>query len=145
MIKEYFDIEEIVCKDVYEKYGQIAWYFFDQRLLATMLVLRKRLNKGIYINRWKEGGPDSQGGFRCIQCAIVQKAIADKTLYVSAHMTGQGWDFDVEGLHAAEVREFIIKNKTIWPYPIRLEDRVSWCHLDTRNDGSVSKVVLFNK
>lgn len=143
-IKDFFDLQEIVCKDVYEKYGQAAWLFFDSRLLATMLALRQRLNKAIFVNNWKEGGTDTQKGFRCIQCELVQKAITDKVLYVSEHMTGQAWDFQVEGLHAAEVRGYIIQNKTLWPYPIRLENNVSWIHLGTRNDGSVSKVILFN-
>lgn len=145
MIKDYFDLQEIICPDVYKKYGQIAWSFFDPRLFATMLALRQRLNKSIFVNDWNESGPLSQRGFRCIQCELVQKAIADKTLYVSEHMTGQSWDFEVEGLHAEEVRQYIIANKNLWPYPIRLEADVSWVHLGTRNDGSVSKVILFNK
>lgn len=145
MIKEYFDLQEIVCPEVYKKYGQLAWLFFDPRLLATMLALRQRLNKAIYVNDWKEGGTDSQKGFRCIQCAEVKDHIKDNVLYVSEHMTGQGWDFQVEGLHAEEVRQYIITNKNLWPYPIRLEDGVSWIHLGTRNDGSVGKVILFNK
>lgn len=145
MIKDFFDLQEIVCPEVYTKYGQLAWLFFDSRLLATMLALRQRLDKAIYVNNWTEGGTDTQKGFRCIQCAEVKDYIKDNVLYVSEHMTGQAWDFQVEGLHAEEVRQYIIKNKNLWPYPIRLEAGVSWIHLGTRNDGSVSKVILFNK
>lgn len=144
MIKDYFDLQEIVCPEVYKKYGQLAWLFFDPRLLATMLALRQRLNKAIYVNNWKEGGSDTQKGLRCILCALVQKVIIDKILYMSEHMEGQAWDFQVEGLHAEEVRQYIITNKNLWPYPIRLEADVSWVHMGTRNDGSVSKVILFN-
>jgi hypothetical protein len=114
-------------------------------LFAVILWLRERLNKPIYVNDWGIGGGNKQSGFRCIQCEIVVKAIKDKTLYVSAHMTGQGLDFDVQGLMAQEVRDYIVKNKNLLPYPVRLEDAVSWVHLDVRNNGSISKVILFNK
>lgn len=142
---DYFDLQELVCPEVFHKYGQVAWTFFDAKLFAVILSLRQRLNKPIYVNNWQINGSHTQSGFRCIQCEIVKQAIAENRLYVSAHMTGQALDFSVEGLIAQEVRDYIIKNKNIWPYPIRLEDKVSWVHLDTRNDGSENKVILFNK
>jgi hypothetical protein len=64
-------------------------------------------------------------------------------MYVSPHMTGQGVDFDVQGLLAEEVRQWLIKNPNLLPYPIRLEAGVSWVHLDTRDTG-IQKVTLFN-
>jgi hypothetical protein len=144
-MKEYFDLQELVCPDVFHKYGQVSWTWFDAKLFAVILSIRQRLNKPIYVNNWQINGNQSQSGFRCIQCEIVKQAIAENRLYVSAHMTGQALDFSVEGLIAQEVRDYIIKNKNIWPYPIRLEDKVSWVHLDARNDGSENKVILFNK
>ena len=44
-IKDYFDIQELVCRHVYEKYGNNAWQFFDNRLLETLLVIREKLGK----------------------------------------------------------------------------------------------------
>lgn len=64
-------------------------------------------------------------------------------MYVSPHMTGQSVDFDVQGLIAEEVRQWIIKNQNLLPYPIRLEDDDNWVHLDTR-DADNGKVYLFN-
>jgi hypothetical protein len=61
---------------------------------------------------------------------------------MSAHLSGKGVDFDVQGLVAEEVREWIIKYKTLWPYPIRLENGVSWVHLDVYDAGE--NVYLFN-
>ena len=142
MIQDFFDIKEVVCPEVFHKYGQTAWSFFDSRLLVTMESLRIRLNKQIFINNWDIKGQFSQRGFRCIQCSLVQDAVKNNVLYCSAHMTGQAYDFDVEGLVAEEVRQYIIKNANLWPYPIRLESDTSWCHLDTR--GGISKVTLFN-
>lgn len=138
----YFELHELVCPHVYKKYGEVAWQFFDSRLLTTLYRMRELMNDVITVNDWKTGGEYSQRGFRCIQCDLVKKAITEGTLYVSPHMTGQAIDFDVQGRMAEEVRKWIIEKKNIWPYPIRLEDGVNWCHMDTR-DADDGKVYLF--
>ena len=135
----YFELHELVCPDVFNAFGETAWTFFDARLLITINNLRQRLNRAIHINNWHEGGELSQRGFRCNQCSLVKNASG---IYVSAHMTGQAVDFDVDGCVAEEVRQYIIKNKNLWPYPIRLESDVSWVHLDTRG-SDIQKVTLF--
>ena len=135
-----FELYELVCPHVFHAYGEAAWTFFDSRLIITLAALRSRLNKPIWVNNWHEGGKLDQRGFRCNLCSLVKKA---KGIYVSAHMTGQAVDFDVQGMVAEEIRQYIIKNKTIWPYPIRLEAGVSWCHLDTRGN-TLQKVTLFS-
>lgn len=139
----YFDLHELVCPDIYKKFGEIAWQFFDARLLATIDIIRQKIGKPIEVNNWKAGGQFDERGFRCIQCSLVQKAISEKRLYVSPHMTGQAIDFDITGLMAEEVRQWLQKNPNILPYPIRLEANVSWVHLDTR-DADKGKIYLFN-
>ena len=136
-----FILRELVCPDVFTKYGSMAWNFFDPRLLLTIDRIRYKFNKPIIINNWHLGGPFTQRGLRCLLCAEVKKRY--DTLYMSGHLIGKAVDFDVQGLVAEEVREFIIKNKSIWPYPIRLEKDVSWVHLDLYDMGE--KVYLFNK
>ena len=142
----YFDLEELVCPHVFKKYGEVAWSFFDHRLLETMDLIRQKIGRPIFVNDWKDGPTVyfDERGFRCIQCDLVKKAIADNTLYVSAHMTGQGFDFNCEGMVAEEVRQWIIKNQNLLPYSIRLEAGTSWIHLDMRNMTD-KKVTLFNK
>jgi len=140
----YFSLDELVCEDIYNKFGEIAWSFFDPRLLITLDLLREKLNKPIFANDWQVHGRFDERGFRCIQCELVKKAIKEKRLYVSPHMTGQGVDFDVEGLVAEEVRQWIIKKQNILPYPIRMEKNVSWLHLDTRDNSEGKKIILFN-
>jgi hypothetical protein len=63
---------------------------------------------------------------------------------MSAHMLGKAVDFDVQGLLAEEVRQWIVTHVSWWPYHIRLEKDVSWCHLDVI-DFSEQKVYLFKK
>ena len=42
-IKDYFDIRELVCPHVHDKFGAYAWQFFDPRLLDTLLVIREKI------------------------------------------------------------------------------------------------------
>ena len=143
MITDFFKIEEIVCLHVFYKYGQQAWTFFDPRLFIVIESIRQRLNKRILINNWRTAGPFSQRGLRCIQCQFVKDAIISNQLYLSPHMTGQALDFDIEGLVASEVRQWIFDNKNLLPYPVRLENNTDWIHLDIRNNTD-EKVIFFN-
>lgn len=140
---EYFELHELMCPHVFKKFGEIAWQFFDERLLITLDILRRKLNKPIFVNNWHEGGNYDERGFRCIQCSLVKKAITEGRLYVSPHMTGQGADYDVQGMVASEVRLWIVKNDRVIPFPIRLEANVDWVHTDTR-DADKGKVYVFN-
>lgn len=142
-IKKYFDIEELVCKHVFKKHGEYAWEFFDERLLETLLTIREKIGMPIYVNNWQVGGNLTQRGLRCNMCQLVREKSDLEKVYMSTHMQGNGIDFDVKGMSAAEVRGWIIKNQILLPYPVRLEDGVSWVHLDLRTDGSKGKVVLF--
>ena len=62
---------------------------------------------------------------------------------MSAHSQGTAVDFDVKGMTALDVRNWIKVNQVLLPYPIRLEQDVAWVHLDMRNDGKKGKVVYF--
>ena len=142
-IKQYFDIEELVCPHVYKRFGGGAWQFFDERLLETMLVIREKLGKPIYVNNWQIGGNLSQRGLRCNVCILVKEKTDLEKVYMSAHLQGTGIDFDVKGMSAEEVRRWIEKNQILLPYAVRLEDAVNWVHLDLRNDGTKGKVTRF--
>lgn len=142
-IKQYFDIEELVCPHVYRRFGEGAWQFFDERLLETMLVIREKLGKPIYVNNWQIGGNLSQRGLRCNVCILVKEKTDLEKVYMSAHLQGTGIDFDVKGMSDEEVRRWIEKNQILLPYAVRLEDAVNWVHLDLRNDGTKGKVIRF--
>jgi len=141
-IPTYFSIDEYVCPHVYNKYGLDAWTFFDVKLLITMDWIREHLGKPVYMNDWMIHGKYSQRGFRCIQCSLVRKAIREKILYVSAHMTGQAGDFNVPGMESEEVRQWLKSHEVELPYPIRLEEDTSWVHIDTRDAGK-GKIYFF--
>lgn len=141
-IKDFFGIQELVCKHVYDKHKEGAWTFFDPRLIAVLLFIRQAIGKAITINTWHVGGSYSQRGLRCNLCSLV----ADKTkvgkLYVSAHQQGMAVDFDVKGMSAEAVRMWLHNNAYRLPYNIRVEKDVTWVHIDVRNDTN-EKIIYF--
>lgn len=141
-VRQYFGLKELVCPEVYHKYGDRAWSFFDPRLLETLIFLREKIGRPFYVNNWDQGGDYSQRGLRCNQCQLVKDKTQRGRIYMSAHSQGQGIDFDVESMQAHEVRKLIIEIQEELPYPIRLENHVCWVHMDVRETGS--QVYVFN-
>lgn len=144
-IPQYFEVQELVCPHVYNKWGNnpdFIWNFFDPRLLKTLDYLRKKLNKPITVNNWKIGGNFSQRGLRCNVCDLVRSKTNKSQLYLSSHILGRACDFDVKRMTAQEVRNWIISHSSELPYPLSLEDKVSWVHIDMREQNN-QKVYLF--
>lgn len=142
-ICENFELQELVCPEVYNKYGMQAWSFFDPRILTTMDLLRQKLNRSIIINTWHAGGDQTQSGLRCNLCSIAKDQTDKGALYLSAHCRGMAFDFHAEGMLPEETRLWIAANKIILPYPIRLERAVNWVHIDCASE-STEKITFFN-
>lgn len=147
---EFFDIEEIVSPLCYNTYKHKGPYFFlshfDPRLLQTMLVIRTLIGKPITINNWKWGGNFDERGLRDNLTDLVKK---QKSVYLSGHVLAMAFDFDVEGMTAEEVRQWLQDNAHILPYRIRLEHKIkgkpiTWVHLDVKDEPKNPKVYLFN-
>lgn len=142
-VPRHFILQELVCSHIYNAFGEQAWSFFDDRLLQTIDLLRDQIGP-IYINNWDMGGKYDERGYRCIQCSIVKDAIAHGVLYASAHTRAQASDFTARDMNVIQVRQWIIGNPSLLPYPIRLEKNApTWNHLDVCNRGK-NKVELFN-
>lgn len=148
LVSQYFDLTELVCPHVYKKFGGKSWQFLDTCLLETIYVLRTAIiKKPMYANNWTTKATIKYGerGLRCNLSKESKLKTESNSVYMSAHCNGCALDFIVEKMSAEEVRQLIIKNKHLLPYPIRIEDKVSWVHIDMFNDGSVdNKVTLFN-
>jgi len=145
-ITDYFCIEELVDKTVFDKYGQSAWKFIDKDLLACLLVIREGIGFPMTINNWKWGGSFSQRGLRHNMSSLVK----NKTrLYLSAHIFGKAVDFDVQGMTAVDVRKWIVDNADKFPCKVRLErnmkgNPINWVHLDIMSDESKPQVYQFD-
>ena len=119
-------------------YGENAWQFLSTCYLETLLVIREQiLAAPMYCNTSNL----NQRGLRCNLCPIVANK---QSLYLSAHILGKAGDFTVRGLTAEEVRNKIIQNAHLLPYPIRMEKNVTWLHIDTLQQYNIAeKVYLF--
>ena len=84
----------------------------------------------------------SQRGLRCNLCDLVRSKTSMSKIYMSSHILGKACDFDVKEMNAAAVRNWIMLHASELPYPISLEDGVSWVHLDMREQGN-KKIYLF--
>jgi hypothetical protein len=134
---------------VFNKYGEKAWQFIDQRLLRVILWLRTNLKKPIIINNWKWEGSYTQRGLRENISPIVASKTKSGKLYLSAHTMGKAVDFDVKGMEAEEVRMWLKEHAEELPYHIRLEHNmkgkpISWVHLDVFFNANNPKVYLFD-
>ena len=138
----FFNITELVCKHVFDKYGETSWQFLDPRLIETLDFIREDLNRPIEINNYYWGGHDTQSGLRCNLCNLVKSKTDKGQVYMSAHIEGQAADFSVKDLTAEAVRKWLKQHEDRLPYPIRLEAGVNWVHLDVRDAGE--KVYIFN-
>jgi hypothetical protein len=141
-VQEYFGIKELVCKHVYDKWGEKAWQFLDEKLLANLLYIREGIGKPIVVNNWAKGGEYSQRGLRCTRCILVIEQVDLRKVYLSQHIFGKAVDFDVKGMDAESVRQWIKAHASELPYPCRVEENVSWVHMDVMNNSS-SKVLGF--
>lgn len=142
-ILRYFDPRELTCPHVYGRFGGKSMEFLDRAVLDNLMFVREGLGRPINVNSWHRGGQYSQRGFRCVCCPLVRSKAAAGTPYVSAHILGKAVDFTVDGMTAEEARRWIRANADALPHPCRLEDGVSWVHMDTRTDGSAGRVVTF--
>tara|TARA_R100000995_G_scaffold70727_2_gene39350 strand:- start:29025 stop:29483 length:459 start_codon:yes stop_codon:yes gene_type:complete len=145
-IKDFFRIEELVDKGVYDKFGESAWRFMDEKLLDCLLAIRNELGVPISVNNWIYGGRFTQRGLRHNRSPLVTSR---ENIYLSAHMFGKAVDFDVSGMTAVEVREWIVKNPSKIPCKIRLERNlngkpITWVHLDVMSDEDKPKVYQFD-
>lgn len=142
--KNYFNIEELVCRHTFQKFGEKAWQFLDTEILHTLLIVRRDiLKKGMVCNNYHSGGGYTQRGLRCNVCQIPRDKTTTNSIYLSAHCNGAGFDFTVMGISAEEARQLIEKNAHLLPFPIRVEDKVNWLHIDCYDPMNGKKVTRF--
>lgn len=131
---KYFNVDELVSKEVYELLGDNAIKLIDTRLLKVIEEIRELLGVPLICNNWMHGGSRNNCGYRDLNCTIG----ASK----SAHKDGMAADLISVKMSAADMRKKILANKDKISYPIRIEDDVTWLHVDVRNTKNDS-IYLF--
>jgi hypothetical protein len=135
---KHIETVELVDKKTYQTYKeQCLELFFDSRILCQLDSIREYFGKPIIINNWSWKGNFQFRGFRPFDCTVGSK--------YSQHKFGRAVDFDIEGFSAEEIRNQIIKNqhKEDFKYISRMEDNVSWVHIDCANTNK-NGIYLFN-
>ena len=126
----HFSIKELVSPVVYNKWKEQAWMFFDETVLRDLDTIRKTYGSPIIINNWATGL--KQCGLRSNMDEMVK---SKKTLYLSAHTMGKGFDLHCFYGHNNKLWQHcynLIKSKKIKAFK-RLEDIKNtngWTHLD---------------
>ena len=141
---KYFKTEEFVSRVVYGKFGNSAIKFIDVDIIIVLTIIRETLDKPITINDWLWNGKFQQRGLRSNIDGIPSRMTKQGKLYLSAHVLGKAVDFDVEGMTALEVRNWIVNNADLFPCKIRLEKGVNWVHLDIIDEDKNPKIYKFN-
>jgi hypothetical protein len=136
-IKQFFDLEELVCNHTFSKFKTASWQFLDTNFLHALLVIRRDiLKKPMYCNNHSAG--TYQRGLRCNMCNLVK---SKASIYLSSHILGKAGDFTVAGITAEQARQMIKANAHLLPYPIRMEAGVSWLHFDVLPQSGVTQKV----
>ncbi|MBO7234099.1 MAG: hypothetical protein J6V13_03820 [Paludibacteraceae bacterium] len=139
-LKQFFNIKELVCDHVYAKHGFNSWQFLQTDLLHVLLIIRRDILK---VPMVVNAGVNKQRGLRCNLCPLVQEKTKNNKVYISGHQQGIAVDAISSHMSAAEMRSKIIAEQYKLPCNIRMEDDVTWLHVDTRPTPNNEKVYLF--
>lgn len=139
-LRAFFKPEELVCDHTSARYGEQAWRFLRTDYLHTLLVVRRDILRASMTCNHSSA---HQRGLRCNLCPIVGEKTRAGKPYLSAHVTGAAGDFTVSGMSAEEARRRIAENAHLLPYPVRMEQGVSWLHIDTYDTGAGQKITYF--
>jgi hypothetical protein len=147
-LRQYFDVRELVSKEVYQKNGENAWRYFDTDLLQVLLTIRREIVKAPMVcNNWAKGGQLSQRGLRENTAPMVKAKTEAGTLYLSAHTMGKAIDLSSPKYTADLLRKMIEEKADLLPCNIRMESGKSaptWLHIDTATAPSQSdKIYIF--
>jgi len=131
---KYFKIEELVPKELYDKYSEgELWSMLDSSLLKDLDKLKEVFNKGtMTINNWKWGGKRNWSGIR-----------TEGSPYYSAgsmHSFGKAFDIIFSDYEAERVRGYIKEHRDMFKAIKGLERNkngkpISWVHIDTKDRG----------
>ena len=139
-LHNYFQVSELVCGHTFSRWGERSWQFLDTDYLAALLIIRRDI---LQLPMTCNSSSVTQRGLRCNMCELVKEK---KKNYLSSHILGKAGDFTVKGLTAKQARERIIQNSHLLPCNIRLEDGVTWLHIDVLPQfGVTERVYLFSE
>lgn len=139
-VRQHFQANELVCKHTFARYGERSWQFLDTEALRVLLILRREV---LRVPLVCNAGQHSQRGLRCNLCDLVKSKTLNGSLYLSQHVLGRAFDLTAKTMTAEQMRRAIEANADKFPVPIRVEDDVTWLHVDVLDGGSGKQVYRF--
>lgn len=133
---EHFRIHELAPKAMYESMinnSHVLWGLFDQDLLMAIDWLRDMFGPAT-INNYYWGGAYEWSGLRTVDCPVYSVG--------SQHSKGRGVDMKFTDISSEDIRKKLISMKYV-PWITRIENDVSWLHIDTKETHSRS-LYMFN-
>ena len=143
-IPKYFEPYELLPPELYtydmyvdESARERAYELIDVKLLITLDIIRGDIIKAPLIcNTWYQNGNRKYCGLRPQDCRVGVRE--------SQHKLGKAGDLICAQYSAYQMRQMILDNQHLLPYPIRMERDVSWLHIDTKDmDYKGKKIYLF--
>lgn len=142
-LKKHFKIQELVCPHTLKRHSDKSWMFLDTEALHTLLVLRcDILQVPLICNDYS--AELTQRGLRCNLCELIKDKTDREELSLTAHSNGKGWDLTSPKMTAEEMRKKIEEKQDLLPYPVRIESKVNWLHIDCYDMGNSQKITYFN-
>lgn len=136
---KYFNIKELVSKNVHSVWEEQAWMFFDENILKDLDIIRMNWGRPIIINNWASGGNLSQCGLRSNIDPLVKEK---KSLYLSAHCMGKGFDLhDINGSNRSlfNLCYDLIQQGRLKSFKRleRFENTPTWVHIDSFQSNKI--------
>lgn len=145
---EHFVIEELLPRDIINSVRRlplhqdliehILWSMIDEEAKMAIDWLKDTYspNSPVTINNWKWGGSREHSGVRSTSSPYYRRG--------SMHSVAMAFDLVFKNITAEEIREDL-RNKDYVPYIRRVENKVSWLHIDTKPTTlDTGKVYFFN-
>ncbi len=129
----HFNIKELVSPEVYKKFGETAWMFFDEAVLRDLDTIREENKAPITINN---GRDLTQCGLRENTCKIMKDHTNKNQLYLSSHSMGKAFDLhDSLGrntrLHSIVCNLINSKKLKAFKRVESLKSAPTWVHVDS--------------
>lgn len=123
---KYFKLYELLPKELYrdENYG---WDLFDERLLVIADEVREILGTPLICNTWKNGGVRRYSCARIPACKEYRRGSYHS---IREDRRVMAIDLVSNDMSAENMRIMIKENASRLSYPIRIEEGVSWLHID---------------
>lgn len=139
-VSKYFELEELVPKEVFEAEGEGAIKHINPIALKMLDEVREILNVPLTCNNWHRSGSRNYCGYRQPSCTVGAAR--------SQHKLGNAFDLISSNMSANVMREKLKQNQDKLSMPIRVEKwdssgkEITWLHIDTANT-SKDKIYFF--